>query len=86
MFKNIIENLFLGNKWNVVHSTQDIEEHTKIRGKLMDATIEMKTKMNNRNVSNMGRDREMNGRRMTTYNILVKVEEVNKANDVIHHR
>ncbi|MCT4562794.1 MAG: hypothetical protein N4A68_00490 [Maledivibacter sp.] len=77
MIKEIIE-LFLGEKWKSVYTTQDVEEYAKIKGKLMNENIKVKTRMNNRYTSSR--------RRQTTYNILVKSEEVYKANNIIHYQ
>ncbi|WZL73136.1 hypothetical protein QBE52_19160 [Clostridiaceae bacterium 35-E11] len=84
MFKKIYK-AFLKNQWEMVFSTQDVEEYAKIKGMLMNNNIEARTKIINRNVSSIELISDINRRRSSTYNILVKVEEVDTANHIIHH-
>ncbi|QZY54154.1 hypothetical protein [Crassaminicella profunda] len=75
MLNEILNNLF--KKWEIVYFTQDAGEYAKVSGKLINNNIKVKTKM-------MNQGGRMGGR-LVTYKILVKKDDVHKANNVIHH-
>lgn len=67
----------------MVYSTQDVEEYARIKGKLMDHNMKVRTKIINRNVGSIGLISDINRSRTSTYNILVKTDEVHRVNHVI---
>lgn len=76
--------------WETIYMTNNLEEFASIRGRLLDNGIKTKTKIDGNSLGDRGRGRGMP--RMSTgsnmvnnYEILVKKEDVHKANQVIHH-
>ncbi|MDK2933940.1 MAG: hypothetical protein PWP27_1750 [Clostridiales bacterium] len=86
MFKRFFLKLFTREKWEAVYITQDVEQYARIRGKLMDNNITVRTKFFNHNAGYVeargyyGRTQDM-----TTYEILVKEADINKANQIVHN-
>ncbi|PHJ37768.1 hypothetical protein P378_14065 [Desulforamulus profundi] len=72
-----------------LYSTQDPQKYASAKGKLMNHNIPVKTEIINPNRSSFGRgghDPFGSQSRFITYNILVKKEDIHRANEVIHHR
>lgn len=81
MLKNIFG--FLGKrKWENIFSTQDMQKHFSVKGKLMDNKIPFKTEIidPNRRRGNHYVPRQSSP---ITYNILVNVEDIHIANEII---
>ena len=78
MIKKLLKNL-LRTKWEIVYSTQNVDEYAKVKGKLLNNKIKAKTEM----FSSGGGQGGGYGF-ATTYHILVRSEDIYKANEVIH--
>ncbi|WP_425429508.1 hypothetical protein [Desulfoscipio geothermicus] len=78
MLKNLIKNL-LQAKWEIVFSTQNIEKYAKVKGKLLNNKIKIKTEM-----CSSGGGQGGGYGFATTYHILVRSEDIHKANEAIH--
>lgn len=79
MLKKLINNL-LRTKWEIIYSTQNIEKYAKVKGKLLNNKIEIKTEM----FSSGGGEGSGGDGFATTYHILVRSEDIYKANEIIH--
>jgi hypothetical protein len=71
---------FLFNKWEVVYSTQDLDDYYKVKEKLSQRGFKYKTE----SISSGGGEGGGYGF-ATTYHIKVKKEDVNKSSRAIHH-
>ncbi|MGO0058869.1 hypothetical protein ACTID9_02345 [Brevibacillus fluminis] len=77
---HFLHKLFARTKWVVVFSTQHVETYMKCKGRLSEANVAAKTEA----VCTGGG--EGSGDAFgTTYHILVKAEDVHRANRIIHH-
>ena len=82
MLKQLFKRVFPVDKWEIVYFTQDISLYGKIRGKLLDNNIEVKSKIIN---NSAGRGNSL-GKKIISYNILVKEQDVSRAHEIIHSR
>ncbi|SFA96273.1 hypothetical protein SAMN04488072_104180 [Lentibacillus halodurans] len=75
--RHLMKDLF--QKWEIVHSTQDISDYYKAKARLSDNNIVFK-------ISTMTSNTEKNRKNgsITTYHIKVKEEDVRRSNDAIH--
>ena len=80
MIKKLLKNL-LRTKWEIIYSTQNIEKYAEVKGKLSNNKITIKTEMYNSGGGHGG-----GYGFATTYHILVKPEDIHKANEVIHSK
>ncbi|WP_129598839.1 DUF2007 domain-containing protein [Anaerophilus nitritogenes] len=83
IFKRIFKNLFLKNQWKNIYTTQDVGQYAKIKGILEQYQIEVRTKINNDHMSGIEVSIGINKKRVSTYHIYVKVEDVHRAKDVL---
>lgn len=83
MLKDLIGRLFSWRKWETIYFAQNLEEYARVKGKLADNNIVSKTKVTNNSTgfSHTGRY----GSVKDSYEILVKENEIYKANEIIHH-
>lgn len=87
MLKKMLD-FFRNRKWELIFSTQDMQKYFTVKGKLMNNRIPFKTETIDPNRSSYGRDGHAYiGRHNTivTYNILVRAEDIHKANEIIFH-
>ncbi|RNB91399.1 hypothetical protein EDM56_04980 [Brevibacillus fluminis] len=78
--RHFFHKLFARTKWVVVYSTQQVEDHMKCKGRLSEANVEAKTE-----AVCLGGGEGSGDAFGTTYHILVKAEDVHRANHIIHH-
>lgn len=78
MLKKLMKHLF--RRWELVYSTQDVEEYSKVRGNLINKGVPNKTKT----ISSGGGERGGYGF-ASTYQLYVPKEVAHKANEAIHH-
>jgi hypothetical protein len=85
MFKRFLSKVLTWQKWETVCITQDIEKYARVRGKLIENNIAARTKFVNQKISNWGgTGYRQSARMLTTYEILVKKEDFDKVQQVIH--
>lgn len=80
MVKNLFQNLFRQNKWEIIYSTQDVQKFSEVRARLQEKNIRTKTET----LSSGGGQGGGYGF-ATTYHILVLAEDIHLANDIVHH-
>jgi len=78
VFKKII-GMFFG--WETVYLTSNLDEYIRIRGNLMDNGVSTKTKTNDNTFRQS--DMLMGSNTNNSYEILVRKEDVYKANEII---
>ncbi|HBX24512.1 MAG TPA: hypothetical protein DEF34_12915 [Desulfotomaculum sp.] len=76
--KKLIRDL-LQTKWEIIYSTQNIEKYAKVKGRLLNNNLRMKTEM----FSSGGGHGGGYGF-ATTYHILVRLEDVHKASEILN--
>lgn len=84
---HFLSKLFSRQQWETVYFTQNIEEYAQMKNKLLNHNIEVKTRTTISNLRGKGGHWELGqlGAAKNSYEVLVKVEDVYKANDIIHH-
>ncbi len=83
MLKDFMGKLFSLGRWETIYFTQNLEEYARVKGKLADNNIMVKTKVTNNSTGFSRADRY--GSAKDSYEILVKENEIYKANEIIHH-
>ncbi|HBX22341.1 MAG TPA: hypothetical protein DEF34_01715 [Desulfotomaculum sp.] len=76
MLKKIFDYFF---GWELTYSTQSVEDYARFIGKLMDAGIKYRS-----NLVNQGDSHRGGLGQFTTYEVLVKKEDMYKLNEVSH--
>ena len=75
--------MFFG--WETIYMTSNLQEFATMRGRLLDNGIKTKTRTDNNSFGGTGQSRIAIGSSIrTNYEILVKKEDVHKANHAIH--
>ena len=80
-----IMGMFFG--WETIYMTSNLQEFSSIRGRLLDSGIKMKIKTGGSVLMGRGRGRSgipIESYSPTTYEILVRKEDVHKATEAIH--